>query len=203
MFKKTLLALSIASLSTISPLNSEEKNKGIYFVGSIGISQMADSDINSSAGGQFNFDGGSSSEFGVGYDFGNIRTDLTYTSTITDISHIKGKNSEVGVDVQSFLISAAYDLRADKQWQPYIGAGIGTATVNVNQAVHVDSTILPVGDDNVGTFKFKAGLSYAASDKLDVYGEYWGQTIDDFTIGSVTFVDNTISGGSLGVRVRF
>ena len=86
MFKRSLTALSIASITLINPINAEEKEKGVYFVGAVGLGQMADIDIASSiGGGKFEFDSGFSGDIGVGYDFGSIRTELTYNSTNTDL----------------------------------------------------------------------------------------------------------------------
>ena len=65
MIKKALSSLAIASIASIIPLNAEEK--GTYFVGSIGLGQMADIDIAPSlGGGDFEFDSGFSGELGVG-----------------------------------------------------------------------------------------------------------------------------------------
>ena len=203
MFRKSLLALSIASLSAITPLTAEEKSKGVYFVGSIGLGQMADIDIASNlGGGKFEFDSGFSGEIGVGYDFGNFRTDFTFNSTNTDLTKVQGTTTNVGVDVTSYLISAAYDWRADKKWQPYVGAGFGSSNIDVNLATTVGSVNVTVGDDDISTFKFKAGVNYEASDNLDVYGELWGQAFDDFTIGTLQFKDCGMTGASLGLRVK-
>ena len=203
MFRKSLLALSIASLSAITPLTAEEKSKGVYFVGSIGLGQMADIDIASNlGGGKFEFDSGFSGEIGVGYDFGNFRTDFTFNSTNTDLTKVQGTTTNVGVDVTSYLISAAYDWRADKKWQPYVGAGFGSSNIDVNLATTVGSVNVTVGDDDISTFKFKAGVNYQASDNLDVYGELWGQAFDDFTIGALEFKDCGMTGASLGLRVK-
>ena len=79
-------------------------------------------------GGTAEFEPGFSGEIGVGYDFGNLRTELTYNSTTTALDGATG----VDVDVKSFLISASYDWRADKKWQPYVGLGVGTSTVDIN-----------------------------------------------------------------------
>ena len=199
MLRNTFLALSIASLSTISPLIAEEKAKGTYFVSSIGSGQMNDITFSEAlGGGTATFDAGFSGEIGVGYDFGNLRTELTYNSTTTALAGTTG----VDVNVKSFLISAAYDWRADKKWQPYVGLGVGASTVDINLDATVGGTAVTAGDDNIATAKFKLGVNYEASKDIDVYGEFWGQGFDDFTIGLVEFTDITVSGVSLGIRVK-
>ncbi len=200
MLRNSLLALSIASLSALSPLAAEEKTKGSYFVGSIGAGQMNDISFAASlGGGTAKFDPGFSGEIGIGYDFGSLRTELTYGSTTTPLAD---NSADVDVDITSFLVSAAYDWRADKKWQPYIGLGIGASTIDINLAATVGGTSVTAGDDNISTAKFKLGVNYEASEDVDVYVESWGQGFDDFTIGLIEFTDVTVSGVSLGFRVK-
>ena len=66
----------------------------------------------------------------------------------------------------------------------------------------VGGTTLTAGDDNITTVKLKAGVNYEASEDIDVYGEIWGQAFDDFTIGLIQFTDVSVSGASLGLRVK-
>ena len=199
MFRKSLLALSIASLSAITPLSAEEKNKGPYFTGSIGSGQMNDIEFSAAlGGGTAEFDAGFSGEIGVGYDFGSLRTEFSYNSTNTPLDGV----TDVDVDVKSFLLSAAYDWRSDKKWQPYIGAGVGSSTIDLNLGATVGGTTLTAGDDNIATVKLKAGVNYEASEDIDVYGEIWGQGFDDFTIGLIQFTDVSVSGASIGLRVK-
>ena len=196
MLRKSLLALSIASLSAFSPLSAEEKTKGAYFVGSVGAGAM--NDIDFVGGGTVSFDPGFSGEIGVGYDFGSLRTELTYSSLTTTPED----TSDIDVEVNSFLISAAYDWRADKKWQPYVGLGIGSSTVDISAAATVGAAAFTVGDENIATAKFRLGISYEASENMDMYAETWGQSFDDFTIGALEFTDITTSGVSLGIRVK-
>ena len=199
MLKKSLLALSIASLSAITPLTAEEKNKGVYVLGSIGAGRMNDIEFSAAlGGGTAEFDSGFSGEIGLGYDFGSFRTEFSYNSTNTPLDGV----TDVDVDVKSFLLSAAYDWRSDKKWQPYIGAGVGSSTIDLNLGATVGGTTLTAGDDNITTVKLKAGVNYEASEDIDVYGEIWGQGFDDFTIGLIQFTDVSVSGASLGLRVK-
>lgn len=176
-----------------------EKTKGTYIVGSVGTGGMNDIRFAPSLGGGLaEFDPDFSGEIGIGYDFGNIRTDLTYSQTTTPL---KG-TSAVDVDVTSYFLSASYDWRADKKWQPFIGLGIGASTVDVNLATSVGGTIITAGDDDILTAKVKIGVNYEASMNVDIYGELWGQGFDDFTIGLIQFTDVKVSGASVGIRVK-
>jgi opacity protein-like surface antigen len=199
MLRNSLIGLSIASLAVISPLKAEEKTKGTYFVGSIGSGVVNDITFAANlGGGTATFDPGFSGEIGVGYDFGNIRTEFTYNSTTSSLTDVDG----LDVSSKSFLLSAAYDWRADKKWQPYVGLGIGSSTIDINIAANIGGTAVTAGDDNISTAKFKVGVNYEADENMDLYGEFWGQAYDDFTIGLIQFTDITTSGVSLGIRVR-
>ena len=104
--------------------------------------------------------------------------------------------------MNSFLLSAAYDWRADKKWQPYVGLGVGSSTIDINLATTVGGTSITAGNDNITTAKLKLGVNYEASANMDGYGELWGQGFDDFTIGLIQFTDVSVSGVSLGLRVK-
>ena len=200
MLRNTLLALSIASLSTISTLNAEEKTKGTYFVGAIGSAQMTDILFSANlGGGTAQFEPGFSGEIGVGYDFGDLRTEFTYNSTTNELA---GTGGGVDVDINSFLLSAAYDWRADKKWQPYIALGVGSSTIDINLNATVGNTSITAGDENITSAVLKVGLNYEASENVDVYGELWGQGFDTFTIGLIEFTDVSMGGASLGLRVK-
>ena len=201
MLKKALTSLSLLSIAVFTPLNAEEK--GTYFVGSIGTGQMADIDIAASlGGGDFEFDSGFSGEFGIGYDFGKLRTEFTYNATNSDLTKVQGTTTDIGVDVSTWMVSASYDWRADKKWQPYVGAGIGKSTIEVDLAQTIGNVAIVVDDDNITAFKLKAGVNYEATENLDVYGELWGQAFDDFTIGTLEFEDCGMTGVSLGLRYK-
>ena len=201
MLKKVLTSFSLISIASFTPLNAEEQ--GTYFVGSIGAGQMADIDIATSlGGGDFEFDSGFSGEIGIGYDFGKLRTEFTYNATNTDLTTVQGTTTDIGVDVSTWMVSAAYDWRADKKWQRYISAGIGQSTIEVDLAKTVGSVATIVDDDNITAFKLKTGVNYEATENLDVYGELWGQGFDDFTIGTLEFEDCGMTGVSLGLRYK-
>ena len=203
MLRNSLLALSIASLSTISPLLAEEKTKGTYFVGSIGAGAMNDIVFSAAlGGGTATFDPGFSGEVGIGYDFGTLRTQLTYSSINSDLTKIQGTTVDVGVDVSSFLLEGAIDFREGKNWQPYVGLGVGSSEISVNLARTVGNVNLVVGDDNISSVIGRVGMSYKASEKVNVYAEGWALAFDDFSIGTVEFYDCGMTGASLGLRIR-
>ena len=156
MLKRSIASLALASVATFTPVGAEEK--GTYFVGSIGAGQMADIDIAARlGGGDFEFDSGFSGEFGIGYDFGKFRTEFTYNGTNTDLTTVQGVSTDIGVDVSTWMVSGAYDWRADKKWHPYLGAGIGESTIEATEDLDIYGEVwsLAFDDFTIGTLEFK------------------------------------------------
>ena len=203
MFKKAFAAISLASFTTFIPTQADEQFKGIYFVGSVGLGQMTDIGIaQSKGGGRFNFDSGFSGDIGIGYDFGPLRTEVTYNSTSSNIKSIQGVNADLGLNINSFYFSGAIDFRSEKKWQPYISAGIGTSEISIDKAKTQGLANITVGNDTVSSLKGAIGVSYYSSDDLDVYGEVWVKSYEDFTIGAIKFLDGATSGATIGLRVK-
>ena len=204
MFTKFLAALSLASLTALTPsFAEEEKTKGVYFVGAVGLGQMADINIHSSdGGGEMKFDPGFSGDLGIGYDFGPIRAQATFNSTNSDLTKIQGTNVDVGVDISSYLFEGAIDFRDGKDWQPYLGLGVGQSKINVTLARTVGNVNLVVGDDSITSGIARVGVAYKASNDVDVYAEGWAIAFDDFKIGTVEFYGCGMTGASIGLRVK-
>ena len=194
-----------------SPINEEVKSseefapldlgEALDINGVFGVQFIKNKDARIGVG-EFEFDSGFSGEFGIEYDFGKFRTEFTYNATNTDLTTVQGVSTDIGVDVSTWMASAAYDWRADKKWQPYVSAGIGKSTIEVDLAQTIGSVAVVVDDDDITSAKFKVGVNYEAAEELDIYGEVWGQAFDDFTIGSLEFEDCGMTGVSLGLRYK-
>ena len=206
--RNTALAAALTCSACLTPAiadGHEEKTKGFYLTGGAGVGLIQNVDIDSSlGGGSFEFDQGFAGDIGIGYDFGTWRLETSYNSINSDLASIQNVDvNNVGVDINSWFLSAAYDFRADKKWSPYVSAGIGTSEIEVDVATTVGSVTLPVEDDTISTFLGKLGITYQATENIDIYGEGWLQSYDDFTIGTVKFSDVTSTGVSLGARIKF
>tara|TARA_Y100001968_G_scaffold79156_1_gene70448 strand:+ start:119 stop:742 length:624 start_codon:yes stop_codon:yes gene_type:complete len=196
---------SVIALSSLSIPESiaREKQKGFYANIGAGYARHIDISIDSaSGGGKIKFDPGFAGDIGVGYDFGSIRTELGYNFISNDVSSVQGYGSTVGVEFKSLFLTAFYDFRADKKWQPYVGLGIGATEITATSS-YAGNISLSAGDDNITSAVFKAGVSYHANEQMDIYGEVWGQAYDDFTIGSYIYSDCGVGGMTLGARLKF
>tara|TARA_Y100001968_G_scaffold126347_1_gene115277 strand:- start:336 stop:1001 length:666 start_codon:yes stop_codon:yes gene_type:complete len=216
--KKSAIASALFCSTCFSPLAiadigsfempEDELEKGFYVTGSVGTGAMGDLDNTTSVTSQiYKFDSGLSAETGIGYDFGRVRTELTYNYLNSDMKSITAGSIDVGVDVNSWFFSAALDLRASKKWQPYIGFGLGTSDISFNDTKTVATgepkPSVVQGSDNVSSYIGKLGLNYDMNDRVGLFGEAWIQGYGDFTIGNVTYRDALTNGANLGVRIKF
>tara|TARA_Y100001968_G_scaffold330679_1_gene383227 strand:+ start:1201 stop:1821 length:621 start_codon:yes stop_codon:yes gene_type:complete len=203
--RKKLLAVSFLFSSAFTPaaFAESDKEKGFYGLMGVGIGRHVDIDISAaSGGGQILFDSGFTGDFGVGYDWGSIRTELAYNYIQNDVSSVQGYSSNVGVEFSSVFLSAYYDFRADKDWQPFVGIGFGSTQITATSSYSGDVS-LSAGDDNIVSAKVALGVTYRANDRVDVFGELWGTGYDDFTIGTFTYSDCGVGGLSVGARFKF
>ena len=201
--KKSALAFVLAITSSISPAIAEEKEKGFYATLGAGIGKHVDIGIDSaSGGGEIKFDSGFSGDIGFGYDFGSFRTELTYNNVTNEVDTVQGNSSNVAVEFESIFLSAYYDFRADKDWQPYAGLGFGNSTITSTESYSGNIT-LSAGDENISSAKVAIGINYGGLENIDIYGEYSAQGYDDFTIGSYTYTDCGLVALTIGTRFKF
>ena len=201
--RKAALAAALAIASVISPAIAEQKDRGIYATLGAGIGVYNDSTIPSgSGGGKILFDNGFSGDIGLGYDFGSIRTEFTYNKIKNEVDKIQGYNSNVALEFETFFLSAYYDFRSDKAWQPYVGIGVGSTTIYSSSSYSTNLNLVP-GNVTMTSGKVALGLNYRASDNFDIYGEYSAQRYDDFKIGTYTYSDDGMNIATLGTRIKF
>ena len=205
MFKK-LKAIAVTSSLLFSPLLStssiaeeKEKFKGFYMMTGIGYTNTTDIDLN--IGGSIIFENGVLWDIGAGYDFGDIRTEISYNETTANIDTVQGFNAATQVKSRSVFATAYYDFRSDKKWQPYLGLGIGTSEIEASTAF-VGNITLSEGDTNISSAIFKAGVSYSFENS-DIFLERSGQGFDDFTIGNFRYTGVGVGSWTLGFRQRF
>ena len=102
--------------------------------------------------------------------------------------------------------NAYYDFDTGTQFRPYVGAGIGFADVDVEYAPSGVGII----DDGETKFAYqlKAGASFAATDQVEVYGEYAYRATEDIEVNNDLFpgtleIENQANTFAVGVRYRF
>ncbi len=190
-FSKILLASTIALGAIVSPAlaEPEETGKGWYLTVGSGIYDPNEPDIEYSEdnvlyAGEAEFTQSFTGDLGAGYDFGNWRAELTYgyTPMSSDSLDLSGggitTTAPLAFDVRSHSLQGGvyYDFNEIKVGgvNPYVGGSIGMARVTMDETTFtldgVDYT-LDSDTDMTLTYELKGGVSYAASERTDVFAE--------------------------------
>ena len=193
--------------------------KGFYATLGLGGAwpQNASTDALFSSGsavtGTYGLTGGFSGEAGVGYDFGPVRTELTYTYTASSLDSLDGTYrgnrvaliSNSNLSTNSVLLNAYVDIPTQSKFTPYIGGGLGYTNASwANYSAIAPGAILlyQSGNQNGLGYQAKAGVAYQVSAKADIFveGTYQGSSF----FGSNLNVNSLNAfGARLGARYRF
>ena len=205
--------------STVTPSN---QLKGLYLTGALGGNFPTDStsvETTNVFGLTNNYSfvdthtGGFSAEVGGGYDFGFIRTEITYAYDASTLAYYTDQYSTYqytggSVNKNSVFASAYWDINLNSRLSPYIGGGIGYSNLNVSPSGDALSGPNAYAGYSAGAFAYqvKVGLSYLLSRRADAFveGLYRGMggynTID--TGIHYSYSDYNRWGVQLGARVR-
>ena len=165
-------------------------------------------DATSQPRGVLSQNGGFSVDGGIGYDFGAIRTELTYGYSAPSVDSIVSRDlsrtfSAGGkINKNDIMLSAYWDVLPFSRFTPYIGGGVGYSNLSTPS---FDVGGYRTGNHNKGLFGWqaKAGVSYALAYNWDVYAEgtYSGTGNPQFE--SINFTSYSDFGAKLGFRYRF
>ncbi|MEB3200202.1 MAG: hypothetical protein VKK62_06720 [Synechococcaceae cyanobacterium] len=163
-----------------------------------------------SARGQFKYGGGFAMDAGVGYDFGAIRTELTYSYNRASLNDISINTNNFGVNSgnvsgivnKNDVYASAYVDFPFGRWVPYIGGGIGYTNLSTPSFTVGNYRS---GNINRGLFGWqaKAGIAYGIDYNWDIYAEGVYQGAGGFSNDEVSFGSFNNWGGKLGFRYRF
>ena len=192
-FPNTFLAmvsLPIIILGTYFTEVKSEESTGLYLTGNFGTSSFTSADWKATVGGLSHtgdliFDDGTGWEAGIGYDFGRVRTELSYANSNNDIESIsaiidEGILSGTAVDssasgdlkIKNIMISGYLDfpIGEQKKWTPYLGGGIGGSKLDIDN-ITVDGEELESSNTWLFGYQAKLGLSYSLNKGIDIFGE--------------------------------
>jgi opacity protein-like surface antigen len=210
----TEVAQGYGSTTTVDVVEVESVN-GWYLTVGAGAAwpsaqgfQTRDSwDIDKTTG-DLHFGGGFSLDAGIGYDFGAIRTELTYGYTRASLNDVNINNSNYNfsssgiINKNDVLASLYWDIATGSRFTPYIGGGIGYTNLST-PSVTIDG--FRSGSANRGLFGWQAkvGVSYATTYNTDVYleGTYAGAS--GFSSDYIQYNSYNDFGAKLGFRYRF
>ena len=160
--------------------NIEKSRKNLYLNVAFGYSNLENYDVYNTSTNKAIWDDrytelGHTIEIGLGYDFGKIRTEISYArengrfdeyltyfdNSITKIGNERGK-----LHKDFYILNIYYDFRSKKKFTPFIG--LGTGFVN---SVQDSAPFIPEYVRQALVLQLKGGLSYEFYDKNVIYLE--------------------------------
>lgn len=205
---RNLLLISSALLLAIPSICAAAPHTGPYVSGFIGISVPRDSDVTTegfNVTGTFNdqveFDPGISIGGTGGYDFGFLRLEgeISYKyseikSIVDQTDNYRFRNPDGNLGVAAFMANAFFDMHNQSWVTPYLGGGIGFATLHLSDTFGTDTRNTPINrpllyaedDDTVFAYQAGAGVEIALnrSFSLDLGYRYFGTDTATFNKNS-------------------
>lgn len=224
-FATFLALLPLATTAALAQEPAVKDSKGFY--GTIGLGFSVPQDLTASGdsklGIPLNADiklgGGFAGEAGLGYDFGLVRTELTYIYQNASLDSVDISTNILGVGLNarnsihngnlssnSVMASAYIDVPTNSRWVPYFGGGLGYTNVAWGgfTSTLLGATISQkAGSQGVLGYQGKVGLSYLASKKTDIFVEGTYQGAAGFSFDSANYDPINSWGARLGARYRF
>lgn len=213
----------IGSVALAAPVRADDTTpdaKGFYATLGLGASWPQNVNgnttiLNVPVTGSYGLGGGFAGEIGAGYDFGPVRTELTYSYNNASLSNVSATalgttvtttiNNGV-INTNSVLASAYLDIPTKSRWVPYVGGGLGYTNIGWGAySANVGGITLTQTPGSQGVFGYQAklGVSYLASRSADVFVEGTYQGTTGFTAGEVNYGAIGSWGARLGARYRF
>lgn len=219
--KKILITLVIAAIMAPAICSATPARPGPYASGFIGISAFRDADVttNQTFFDRVEFDPGLSVGGTAGYDFGYFRMEgeLSYKYANINTIHDQGNNIQFGspdgnLGALAMMFNTFLDLHNNSQITPYVGGGIGFASLHLSDTYGTDpinGRLLLYGadDDTVFAYQVGAGLEFAVNRRLslDLGYRYFATDTARFNSNSVGATDLKLQShnGTVGFRIRF
>jgi opacity protein-like surface antigen len=190
-FSKTLAVAALSIAAIASPASAEEA--GLYVTAGVGTGfntevsgEVSGFDVEYDA--RTTVEGG----IGLGYDTGeNIRVELGVARSSADVDSVKISGVKYDVDESGEAWSVGtrffYDFANDSDFTPFVGTGVSLSWG--------DDT-----DDTAYSIPVIAGVSYEATEDVDIYGQltYAMTPAQDIGAADVDFVGEF--GVSMGIR---
>lgn len=191
-----LSTVSACVLAFSSAADANERWPRWYVGLSAGVAYVEDSDLSNAVSGDLEYDTGVAATASLGYMpfFGNqaldnvrIEAELGYRYQSLDSFSNAGVSSNAGdyARIVTYLANAYYDFRSDSQWTPYLGAGLGGASVNLPTGSGLGNTD---EKDAVFAYQFLGGVTYAPT---SIPMTEWGIGYRYFTADSPRFATAT------------
>ena len=123
-----------------------------------------------------------------------------------EVETLSSKLNDNNISLNSFMLNGYFDIDTKSKFVPYFGAGIGLTRINFSEytlKVEDETIKAKKGSDNEFGYQVKAGISYLASDKIDIFGETIFSGTSGLNISAVDVDPIRAWGGQVGLRYRF
>jgi len=180
----------------------------LYAGAALGLVKGLNSTASGTSGGTVKFDTGNmgSAFFGGRFQSNDIhwRGEAEVARRALDLSTVSGTAAQGEAQATSLMGNAVVDLDMVGPVQPYIGAGVGLAKVELDGASPFGGTTVN-GSDTVGALQLLAGASYRLNEQVDLFTDYrYFTTRDaDFTTAAGTTTSMKLSTHSVLAGLRF
>jgi len=184
------------------------QDKGFYVGGNLGLNILGDTSLSGAVSLPISYDPGPMFGGVFGYDFGMIRFDAEITYRDNDIDVI-GVNAEGSTSALSYMVNGYFDIPTHLALRPYVGAGIGFATVSVNDAIipGIPPFPAPVADDSDTVFAYQlstgVGLEISRTTTLTLGYRYFATGDPDMIDASGAPFSTEYQSHEFSVGVRF
>jgi opacity protein-like surface antigen len=205
--KKVFSAFVVLFALLMFPGISSAANIGPYFSVQVGGTFLMDSDMSDAyVDATTQFDPGFASGFAAGFNFGMFRAEGEVGYQRNDVDKISGYDYELdeyfsglgsgNMTAYSFLANVYMDFHNGSPVTPFITAGIGTATIEINDFGYDNY------EDTVFAYQVGAGLAFAINPHLtvDLKYRYFATDDPDFEGLSAKFASHNVY---CGFRLNF
>jgi len=188
-------------------VSAAQAGEGLYAGVAVGFAKAVDTTASGASGGKVKFDNGPVGAVFVGHDYGsNVRAEVELARRAADLKSVAGTTASGEALATSLMINVIYDVDVDLPVTPYVGIGLGLAQIKMDGASPFGGSSIN-DSDTVGAFQAIAGVRYALTDQVDVFGDYrYFKTADAGLVtrgGVATSMDFSTHSGLLGLRYSF
>ncbi len=149
-------------------------------------------------------------EFELGYS--QVDADTLEVTNDAGIGVALGLGSLTGLTISldgdvntlSYMVNAYYEFENKTNFTPFVGFGIGAATVDYND-IKTSGVLLVDDSDTVFAYKIGGGLDYKISESLNLIGNYYYLATNDleFTDSTSAKFESEYSSHNVNFGIRY
>lgn len=172
MSRNRILAVTALGLLMAGPALAQQ-SEGFYVGAGIGANKASDEDYSTAAGSaKAEYDWDWAGLGSLGYALGNgFRVEGELSHRGADIDKVGGAAGSGELDATALMANLLYDIPTGTAFKPYLGFGLGAVRLNADNVRTVAGSTLD-DDDTVLGMQGIAGLGYAITPQLDLFGQY-------------------------------